>query len=352
MNSAHSPLHAKRQLVPTTSPSERIDSTQFGDTGLMDRFPTRAAEFASGGELSTARHRPSGPRVAEPAPRPWSYRSISTLLLLGWACGTVLLLLRLQRTGTSESCATRCASTPLLDTSLRGVLDDICHSLGLQPPPQLLVLRHVSTPLATGILSPVIILPERLLKLVSTAEMRDLLWHEAAHVSRRDPAIVLLQEVARAFYWPIPPVHGLIRELGRAREDLCDNHVLQHRDAVGYGETLLHLAVLSQNARPPFPAIGMLQWKGELERRIGGFLDQGRSTMTRNNRRLAWPVALLFVVVGTIASGTRLSAGGQASQGAGETRKPENSKSSLTTTTGRNPGQPLCPKNRPGKWST
>ena len=77
-----------------------------------------------------------------------------------------------------------------------------------------------------------------------------MLLHEMAHVSRRDPWIVFLQELARALYWPIVPVHALIRELGRAREELCDNHVLQGRDALSYGETLLHLAELSQKARP------------------------------------------------------------------------------------------------------
>ena len=105
---------------------------------------------------------------------------------------------------------------------------------------------------------------------------------------------MLLQELARAIYWPIVPVHALIRELGRAREELCDNHVLQGRDALSYGETLLHLAVLSQGPRSPVAAVGILQWKGELERRIAGLLDQGRSTMTKNNRWLVCLVALLF----------------------------------------------------------
>jgi hypothetical protein len=59
--------------------------------------------------------------------------------------------------------------------------------------------------------------------------------------------------------------------------DLCDNYVLQHRDAVGYDETLLHVAELSQKVRPPFPAIGILHWKGELERRMGVFWTKGEA---------------------------------------------------------------------------
>ena len=143
---------------------------------------------------------------------------------------------------------------------------------------------------------------------VNGEQMRDVLVHEVAHVLRGDHLIVLLQELARALYWPIVPLHGLIRELGRAREELCDNHVLRGRDPLSYGETLLHLAELSMRARPPRVSVGILHWKGELERRIAGLLDQRRSTMTRSNRSLAFLITLLFVACGTIASATRFIA--------------------------------------------
>ena len=42
-------------------------------------------------------------------------------------------------------------------------------------------------------------------------------------------------------------------------------------------------------ARPLRAAVGILHWRGELERRIAGFLDQRRSTMTRTSRWLAAP---------------------------------------------------------------
>ena len=84
--------------------------------------------------------------------------------------------------------------------------------------------------------------------------------------------------------------------------------MLQHRDALSYGETLLHLAELSLEARPLAAAVGILHWQGELERRIAGLLAEGRSTMTRSNRWLACVVAVLFLVSGAIASSTRFTA--------------------------------------------
>ena len=102
--------------------------------------------------------------------------------------------------------------------------------------------------------------------MVSGEQMRDVLVHEVAHVRRRDHLIVLLQELARALYWPIVPVHGLIRELGQAREELCDNHVLRGRDALSYGETLLHLAELSWRPgrceRRSASCTGRVSWNG------------------------------------------------------------------------------------------
>src|SRR5271166_1842106 len=58
--------------------------------------------------------------------------------------------------------------------------------------------------------------------------------------------------------------------------------------------------------RPLAVAVGILHWKGELERRIAGFLDQGRSTMTRSNRWLVGFVALTFITGGAVTSATRL----------------------------------------------
>src|SRR4029077_18942899 len=131
--------------------------------------------------------------------------------------------------------------------------------------PLLLVSSRTVAPLAAGFGRPAVILPERLLGAFSDKELRDVLVHEVAHLQRGDQRIVLLQELAGALYWPIVSVHGLNRELQRAREELCDNVVLARRDAISYGETLLHVAELLLKARPMGAAVGILGGEGELE---------------------------------------------------------------------------------------
>ncbi len=144
----------------------------------------------------------------------------------------------------------RRSSRPLRDPSLHCLLAEAAHALGIRQLPRAFVSHHATAPMAVGFRKPVIILPDRLIGAVTHDELRDVLLHEAAHVRRRDPQVVFVQELARVLFWPIVPVHGLLGELARAREELCDNHVLQGRDALSYGETLLHLAELSLQARP------------------------------------------------------------------------------------------------------
>jgi hypothetical protein len=230
-------------------------------------------------------------------------------VLIAWGSGSVLLLL-----GFARSCwlvrRLRRSSSPLRDRSLRHLLDDVGRGLGVRNLPDVAVSRWALTPFAVGFGRPVVILPERLLGAVNGEELWDVLVHEVAHIRRGDHRVVIVQALTRELYWPIVPVHGLIRELSRAREELCDNHVLHGRDAVSYGATLLHLAELAIEDRPLRATVGILHWQGELERRIAGLLDQRRNTMTKSRRWQVCLVALLFVAGGTIASATRFSAAG------------------------------------------
>jgi beta-lactamase regulating signal transducer with metallopeptidase domain/thiol-disulfide isomerase/thioredoxin/protocatechuate 3,4-dioxygenase beta subunit len=251
------------------------------------------------------------PSIVPSVGRAVSFREIATLILFIWIWGSLILGLRLAWgcwlvRGLSRS------ARPLDEASIQELRDDICGVYGIRYFPQVLASRHTSTPVAVGVLRPIVILPERLIGEIGRDELWDVLLHEVAHVNRRDTLCVLAQELTRAIYWPIVPVHALIRALGRAREELCDNYVLQHRDALCYGETLLHLAELSLRSRPLTAAVGILHWRGVLEQRIAGLLEEGRSTMTRNSRALVCLVGLVVLAGGALASSTRFVTGHEA----------------------------------------
>ena len=301
-----------RDLLWTESegPGEPAGFSRFNLAKMAGEEPRKSAKpIAAIMQPTPEQSGPDRQHAVHPASWTWSYRGIATLVQIVWVCGSLVLILRFAR-----SCLLvrqlRRSSRLLVDASLHRVLDDISLALGDRHTPRVLASPRLTTPVAVGFLRPSVILPERLIGEVSDDELRDVLLHEAAHVARRDTLVVLVQELARALYWPIVSVHAMIRELARAREELCDNYVLQHRDAVSYGQTLLHLAELSLNARPLGAVVGILHWRGELERRIAGLLEEGRSTMTRSNRWLVCFVALLFILGGAMASSTRFIARG------------------------------------------
>ncbi len=298
---------------PGDPPRTAIESVPIGSPRYVPNTMTDRDRREPDAALATSQ-RPAPTRVEAPRRRaddrahlPSTYRAVAMLVLIAWGCGSVLLLLNFARNYWLIR-RLRHASSSLSHDSLQRLLDDVGRRLGVRRLPQVVVSRRVLTPFAVGFRRPIVVFPERLLEAVSMDEMRDVLVHEVAHIRRRDHLIVLLQELARALYWPIVTIHGLIRELGQAREELCDNHVLRSRDALSYGETLLHLAELSWESRPLRASVGILHWKGALERRIAGLLDQRRSTMTGNSRWLACLVALVFIGGGTIASATRFIA--------------------------------------------
>jgi hypothetical protein len=96
--------------------------------------------------------------------------------------------------------------------------------------------------------------------------------------------------------------------LQRAREELCDNVVLARRDAIGYGETLWHIAELAVSGRLMKAAVGIVGVQGELERRVAGLIDPRRKKMTTSGRKTSCLVWFLFLAVGAGLAATRFTA--------------------------------------------
>ncbi|WP_165223809.1 M56 family metallopeptidase [Aquisphaera insulae] len=264
--------------------------------------PSRSSEPARGGSVVTV----DGAAAAFSP-----YRATVVIVLGLWAMGSLVLFAALAR-GIRRARSLRLSASPCDDHAVAAVLEPHPRRI------RVLVSPGLATPVVVGIVRPAVILPDGLAGAISADELRDVLHHEMAHARRRDPVAVLLQGVARALYWPIVPVHLLGRELERAREEICDNHVLQDRDPLSYGETLLHLAELAGDHRRHHLAAsaGILHWRGKLESRIAGLLDASRSTATRTPRALACGILVLFLGIGSLAASMRFVARAEAKEAA------------------------------------
>ena len=264
-----------------------------------------ASPVAKASDVTAPVALPTGPRRRSAA-ESQAFQNMGDAALAIWAAGAVVMLLRLA-CNAWRVIQLRRAAFPIANGRIRALFAEVTGQLAPHRPPLLLVSSRAVTPLAVGFGRPAVILPERLLGILSENELRDILIHELAHLRRGDQRIMLLQELAAALYWPIVPIHALNRELQRAREELCDNVVIAGRDPLIYGETLLHVAELLVGNRRMEAAIGFVGAQGELERRISGLIDPARNTRTTTGRKATCVVMLLFAAAGATLSALRFA---------------------------------------------
>ena len=174
--------------------------------------------------------------------------------------------------------------------------------------PPIAVSPELASPVAVGLIRPLVILPEGLIENLSPSALGDVLVHEAAHILRHDPLVGLIQRLAETFYWPHPLVHLLNRRLARAREEICDNHVLKEGDACAFARTLLALAERGPSTRRLVGSLPLLNARWKLEDRVAGLLDPRRKPMTRTSKANLAMIALSMLAIGAALAGVRIEA--------------------------------------------
>jgi hypothetical protein len=192
------------------------------------------------------------------------------------------------------------ARRPWLETNPRltwSQLLDECRALMGVPPVRLLRTRAHVTPLALGIGSPAIVIPETA-DAWAMERRRAVLLHELAHIERRDCLTQTLASLTCAVYWIHPGAWWAAKRLQVEREFACDDRVLDlgagSRDYAGH---LLEIAYRLGSGRTPALAVGMAR-RGQLEGRLLAVLDAARNRRVPSAPgRLIASVAALAVVL-------------------------------------------------------
>ena len=230
--------------------------------------------------------------------------AIAGTILATWLLGVLVLAVRLIR-GIVLLGFLRRSAWPIGAGELGPVLDRVRAALGITELPPIVTSPRVSGPVATGVLRPMVILPEGLMGSIADDALRDILLHECAHVVRRDPLIGLIQRLVELFYWPHPLVHLLNRRLSRAREEVCDDIVLCQGDAIAYAATLLAMAERFESVRRPREALALMNPRWKLEDRVAGLLDPRRRPIVRADRRGLIAVSLALFMTTVAVAGVR-----------------------------------------------
>lgn len=143
--------------------------------------------------------------------------------------------------------------------------------------PEIRISTGIASPLLVGWLRGVILLPAHLQEKLTANQWREILLHETAHWERRDHWMVMIERILVALLWPQVFVQVLCKELGRSREELCDNLVLSVCDPLSYAKTLLQVAESSVIHTTKFASVGFLMRKEEFKNRVSAIIDSRRS---------------------------------------------------------------------------
>ena len=185
--------------------------------------------------------------------------------------------------------------------------DETARAYGLERSPVLLQSDHPSLLVTWGFAVPKVILPAAAHEW-SDDRVRVVLWHELAHIRRRDWLVQMSVEVLRAIFWFNPLLWVLSRRLRLESEHACDDEVMSRGvDAPDYATHLVDLA--RTLGRPPraslFPAFltQAMARPSSLERRVRAMLnDRLNRTPSTRSARVLIVTALLTTTVAIAAA--------------------------------------------------
>ena len=218
-------------------------------------------------------------------------RQWSTLAAIGWIVGlgaaVVVGLRRWRVTVRMLRESTPAPGVVQADTA------ELATRIGLRRAPHVRVSASVETPLVTGLLRPVVLLPARRLDTLSDEQRRMVICHELAHLKRADLWLGCIPALAERMFFFHPLAHVASREYALAREAACDASVMRTLDAApqDYGRLLLALGVSSSHRG--LTAAGAAWSFQNLKRRIS--MLQDISIRSRRTRLLTPAIVALAV---------------------------------------------------------
>lgn len=214
-----------------------------------------------------------------------------------WGLGALWMLARKLRARRALGRLVRSAR-PVTEETVLETLRRCREQLGLRQPVTLRASAAVFSPLVTGLVRPVILLPGTALE---PQALRCLLLHELNHVRRRDLWVRLCSMAALVIHWYNPLFHMLDRTVREVGEERCDEDVAQlldRRERLRYGRILLQMAAGSPGQAGPWALC--LTSREALERRLNQMLHT--APIKGRRRLLALLAAAAVLACGTAAA--------------------------------------------------
>jgi len=237
----------------------------------------------------------------------------SGVLLLLWLTGTVSLSCLVWHR--SRTVSRRVKEAAPASPQIAALLETCRRQIGFRRPVDLRIIEGTISPAVCGWWRPVILIPHHLLSTLSTPQLRAVILHELAHLSRGDLRVNSAQTVLQILYWWHPLLWLANAHLRRVREQAVDELVMftLADDAPTYPATLLEVAKLAFK-RPALSLgfIGIVESSSALNRRITRLLNHPVPRVANLGFVAAFVIALIALVLLPMARGQHKPSNGTA----------------------------------------
>lgn len=161
-------------------------------------------------------------------------------MLPAWACGVLLLSIRMLWGGARVARLKREGSAP--DAALLTSVNRLAARVRVRRPVRVLVSSLADGPSVAGWLRPVLLLPAAAVLGLSPEQLEAVLAHELAHIRRYDYLVNLVQMSIETLFFYHPAVWWISRRIRMERELCCDDVAVRvSGDAVCYARALASL---------------------------------------------------------------------------------------------------------------
>lgn len=242
--------------VPVLPPQQSAKSTSSAVSAIAAPAPrVESLADAPARASADAINRSTTPDI------PWT-----AIVIAVWSLGVGITLARTLRSWfETRGVVSRSVAG---DAPLRAVVHELSTLLALRQPADVRVSAEIESPLITGVLRPVILVPRDLFPTLTAEQQRMTLCHELAHMKRGDLWLGCVPALVERCFFFHPLARLAAREYAFWREAACDDAVLVALGASpqSYGRLLLALGVSRQPAT--FAAAGAAWSFSNLKRRI------------------------------------------------------------------------------------
>lgn len=283
---------AAPRMIETTIPTVATASVTTARRALSSPIRTessiqRSAEYASS---------PVSQRFAIAESRRWLADHVTSLAVITWLVGCLLLL---ARCALGHLAVARLVhrSHALRSAEWDRLLVGAASAVGVRRSVTLLACDRLSAPITSGCLNSVILLPVDADDW-SAERKRVVLVHELAHIGRLDYVTQLIAWIAVALFWFHPLVWLAVSRLRAEAEHAADDRVIAAGTAgVVYATHLLEIARAAR--RLPLTAavaVGMVR-SSRLEARFRALLDTTRSRAVLSSRVATFATSAAMAVM-------------------------------------------------------